>query len=572
MDGSEQSSPESARPCWQPFLRWVAVGGLVLGVGLLATGVALWTFVDADYLERQLNGALDRATAGQYQGEIGRVEWGFWTRSLRLHDVTMSPTGPSVGRTCTAKTLSRPRGRVSVSTVLLEGIHLGSLLWDRHLMLNAARLRRPRVRVQTSGRAEEVLSHVSSSALGETDPPSFGPLQGLTVHQFGVDGGQLVVERGEGLPQDSLWDVSLRLDGVSSEVLSRRPPLRVLASRFSEGTMEGYRRTFPDELYRLQVGPSRVSRPDSALTVESLRLTPTVPDSVFVRQHRYRTNRVRTAARRLTVDGFRMGQFLETGGFLADRMRIDSLHLDVYRDNHQPPQPKDPPPAMPHEMARSVERLFRVDTLRIQNSEIRYAKRAEDARLDGAISFENLWASLYNLTNDPQRMTSATPAEAAIRADVNGAGRLQATLRVPLLARRLSLSFEGRLGPLDATALNETFVYLGGVHIETGQVDSLWFEAEVEQGTATGSLQSTYRNLEVETLDKATGARGLKQRAKTVVVDGLALRSSNHPSDDPFHVGQIQHSHEEENTFFKFLWLSLRSGIYSMVGIDRLPR
>jgi len=169
-------------------------------------------------------------------------------------------------------------------------------------------------------------------------------------------------------------------------------------------------------------------------------------------------------------------------------------------------------------------------------------------------------------------MTPSRPAVAVLRTDVNGAGRLQATFRVPLRARSLSLSFEGRLGPMDATALNETFVHLGGVRIESGQVDSLWFQADVEQGLASGSLRSVYRNLEIETLDKATGERGLKNRLKTLVVSGLALRSSNLPSDEPFHVGQIRHRHEEGNTFFKFLWLSLRSGMYSMVGIDRLPR
>jgi hypothetical protein len=75
----------------------------------------------------------------------------------------------------------------------------------------------------------------------------------------------------------------------------------------------------------------------------------------------------------------------------------------------------------------------------------------------------------------------------------------------------------------------------------------------------------------VETLDKATGDRGLGDRLKTVAT-GLALRSNNLPDTGDLQTGRIQHQHDPEHSFFKFLWQALRDGIYSLVGIDRLPR
>lgn len=129
---------------------------------------------------------------------------------------------------------------------------------------------------------------------------------------------------------------------------------------------------------------------------------------------------------------------------------------------------------------------------------------------------------------------------------------------------------QGGLGTMDARTLNETFVNLGGVRIESGQVDSLWFDATVERGTATGSVHGIYRNLEVEILNKRTGKRGLGNRLKTIVT-GMALRSSNLPAEGELDTGRIQHTHEADESFFKFLWYALRSGIYSLVGIDRFP-
>ena len=571
MGGSEQPSTDSSYVPWRTALRWVGIGTSILGAGALAALVAFWTVVDAEYLQRRLNHALANTPVEHYRVEVERVEWGLLDQSLQLHEISVSPGLPTTVQPQIWKTALPRRVQASVSTVRLEGIHLWPLVRHQRLILDAVRLHDPWVRVegsegQTTAPRDSWASPRAGSAL------SLGPLRSVTIHRFGLDGGTFVAKRGRGQPRDSLWGVSLRLDSLSTDALADRSPARVLATRFSQGAIGGYRRTLPERLYNFRIGPSRVSKPDSTLSVTRIRFTPTVSDPVFMRRYEHRVNRVRMVARRILAEGVRVDRLVRDSTVHADRARIDSMHLSVYRDNHLPPEPRDPPPPMPHEAARAFENVFRIDTLRIRDSGIRYVKRAEEAQHAGGISFENLWASLYNVTNSPQRMTPSRPAVAVLRTDVNGAGRLQATFRVPLRARSLSLSFEGRLGPMDATALNETFVHLGGVRIESGQVDSLWFQADVEQGLASGSLRSVYRNLEIETLDKATGDRGLKNRLKTLVVSGLALRSSNLPSDEPFHVGQIRHRHEEGNTFFKFLWLSLRSGMYSMVGIDRLPR
>jgi hypothetical protein len=80
-------------------------------------------------------------------------------------------------------------------------------------------------------------------------------------------------------------------------------------------------------------------------------------------------------------------------------------------------------------------------------------------------------------------------------------------------------------------------------------------------------MRGAYQNLEVETLDPATGDRGLGKRIETFALNRVALSSQNTRRDGGLRTGSIQHSHEEGDAFFKFLWLSVRSGLFALVGL-----
>lgn len=573
MTDTEHVSTESDSGPRRGLLRWGAAGVSALIVGIVGLFVVLQTIVDAEYLETRVNAHLADATSGRYRAEIDAARLGLFATSLHVQGVKVfpdSPEGDSSGRKVTP---GSPRYRGAVSTIRLEGIHLWSLLVERVLTVETLALQRPRVRIRSpehsgKGSSADRVEAQSDTAVGEASP---APFPEVNVHRVRLRDGTLTTKRGTGPPQDSLWGLTVALDSLSTWSGRFENPLPRLAEGFVRGTFDGYRRRFPDDSYALRIGSGRASARDSTFAVNTLRYGPSVSDREFLRRREYRANRYRVAARRIEGRDVDYRQFVNDGVIDVTALAIDSLQLDVYRDNHLPSPPKDPPPPMPHEMVESYAHPFSIDTVRVRRSHIRYVKRPEQVPEAGSIAFEDLWATVYNVTNRPERMTPSTPPVVDARTEVAGAGQLRTTLRLPLLAPALTFSFQGHLGTLDATALNETFVNLGGVRIESGTVDSLWFEATVERGTARGTLGSVYRDLEIETLDRATGARGLKNRLKTFLVNGLALRSDNRPGED-FHAGEIEHRHQADHSFFKFLWLSLRSGIYSLVGIDRLPR
>lgn len=553
--------------------RWIAAGIALVVVAGVAVSLTLQALLDADYIERRLNEALDRSTEGSYRVEVGAVQWSLWRRALRADRLSLHPDSQALRRQ--QETERRPArwGRATIGTVQLQGIQVWPLLWNRALRLETLVVRQPHVHVTAHDSARQRADN-GEGASTTADRSAYvvhealaRQLPEIAVRQLRVHEGALSIQRQRGRAADTLWGLSTRVNDLTIDSASARDTSRVLFSDEVTVAFDGYRRVFNDSLYAFAVGPTRASTADASLTVEALQLAPTVSDRAFMRRQDDRTNRFRSAARQVALQGVDYRRFIEERALVMRAAQIDSLVVDVYRNNHLPPDADGAPPKMPHEAFRALQRAVRIDTIRVSDGHIRYAELAEKGTQPGAISFENVFASIYNVTNDADRMTPATPVVIDATTRVAGAGRLQTTIRLPLLTPHLSVSYQGHLGPMDARAFNETFVNLAGIRIESGHVDSLRFEAKAQRGVATGTLRGVYRNLEVETLDKATGDRGVGERIKTLFLNNIALESSNLPASDTLRGVSIDHTHKEGHSFFKFLWLSVRSGLFSLIGV-----
>lgn len=558
----EASDAESGRRF--ALARWGLVFVLGIGATVLGLSIALDVVVDAGFIERRVNVALEESPAADYRMEIGEADWSLFGGSLQLTNTILRRESALESVSSSPRDPSRDR-KLAIPVARFEGLHRWSLLWQRNLTIDEVQLRNPTVDVSPWNTGADTSRRSGSGSNG-------GFLDQIWVHRLVVEHGTVRRWGGKGALRDSTWGLTLRLDSLRRDSLRGGSLQEYLAGRFVVGSIDGYRSADTSRSHVLQVGAGKVSARSGIVTVDSIRYHPPLSDSVFMDQRRYRTNRIRTSAASVEVRGLDVECLAADTTVAAELLEIDSLDLSVYRDNHLPEDPNDPPHWTPQSLVRSLDHPLDIDTIRVRRSRIEYAKRPEHVPESGRILFDEVWATLYGLTNDSTRMTLRSPLVVDARTDVAGTGRLHTTFHLPLLSPDLSLSYRGRLGPMNATAFNETFVNLGGVRIERGAVDSLWFDVEVNDGTAKGMLEATYRDLEIETLNRTTGNRGLRNRLKTFVVNGMALRSDNLPTDERFHTGEIQYQRTPDDSFFKFLWLSLRNGIYSMVGIDRLPR
>jgi len=269
----------------------------------------------------------------------------------------------------------------------------------------------------------------------------------------------------------------------------------------------------------------------------------------------------------LRVQGIRLWPLLR-GRIEADSVAVDGARVDIYLDRTAGPAPPVKPATLPHVSFQSIGRPIRIDIIQVINSEIGYSEKAKDGSKPGRIRFTDLWATVYNVTNDSTRMTPATPCTIDLRTRIAGAGRLDATVGYDLLSARLSMTYRGTVARMRAEALNEMLVNLEGIQITNGVIDSAWFDFKVSEDVARGKMQVLYRDLEFEMLDKVTlERRSLASRLLKLITDKSNLSHAN-PTDDrtPARAVAILRERPPESPFFAFLWATLREGIVSTLG------
>ena len=269
----------------------------------------------------------------------------------------------------------------------------------------------------------------------------------------------------------------------------------------------------------------------------------------------------------LRVHGIHRWSLLR-GRIDADSIAIDGARIGVYLDRTAGPPPPVKPAILPHTSFREIDRRVRIDVIRVTNSEIGYSEKAKDGTRPGTIRFTDLWATVYNVTNDSTRMTATTPCTIDLRTRIAGAGRLNATFDYDLLSPALSMKYRGTVARMSADPLNELLVDLEGIRITSGVVDSTWFDFEVRDDMASGKVQVLYRDLSFEVLDKVTLDRGLLARFQTIMVDKTKLKDSNPPDDHtPATVAAVLRERPPQTNLLKFVWETLREGILSTLGI-----
>ncbi len=317
-----------------------------------------------------------------------------------------------------------------------------------------------------------------------------------------------------------------------------------------------------DSLYLVRIGRSRFSLLNRSFALEGFELFPDT--AAFRRKAPQAHERFLLAARTLRSDGIGLWHFFHRQLWMRS-IAIDSLRVEIEVDRTKP-RARVLPALLPHQALQQSRPLW-IEQLHLTNSEVHYFERASDGTRFGALPFTQLEAVIRNLSNDPHRMSRASACEIDIRARLAGAASLLVRFEYDLASRPLNLSYRGRIGHMDARALNTFLVDLEGVRIREGTLESADFRVDVRDDTARGELKLLYHDLAIDELDKATRTRDFADKLHTFLFNAFTLTTANPSGDNPPVVAPLWHPRPVETPLFKFIWITLRDGVFKTLGL-----
>ncbi|MFZ6009257.1 MAG: DUF748 domain-containing protein, partial [Bacteroidota bacterium] len=280
-----------------------------------------------------------------------------------------------------------------------------------------------------------------------------------TKFQSGIDLSHLKLELGR---QKPLWDLSgASLHDIELEL--------------------------PEDLYSMHIKDIRIDNIKHEAVLDSLKIIPLMEKIEFGRKKGYEIDRIEGEVPFIRMTGFVAG-ILDTPKVAAHTVEIQ-MFLRIFRDKRLPF--KDKTTKLPREYLDDLSSQLEIDTLKVIQSFISYEEFDEEADSSGRVFFDNLRATITNISNGDNANRIATLEASAL---FLGDGLIRINGTFPPGGKK-KYFIEGNLQGLNLRRINPMLEPHCKIRIEEGTMDNLSFRFHYNNTRADGKVELNYHRL-----------------------------------------------------------------------------
>lgn len=330
----------------------------------------------------------------------------------------------------------------------------------------------------------------------------------------------------------------------------------------------------PDKFYTFNIQRCRYSASENQLQLDTIRISPHLSRLEFGRKTGFAKDRIEGVVPFLKLSGFKY-QYQDTLAFSVKKADIQ-MFLKIFRDKRLPHKMKRKllPIPMLHQLSFGVA----IDTFTIQKSFISYEEIAAGATEPGLVFFDDLSASVLNISNDRHILDGETKLKA--QAAFMGAGDLQIETVLPWQTKKNCL-MRGTLKNFAFARINTMLKPSTPLEITSGTLKSLAFTFTYNLRSSKGEAMLEYHDLKLITYKTDHDKKGLhpvtnndggqKDNLKTFLLNAFIIRKNmDEKLPEEKRTGIIDFHRDETRSIFHYWWKSLFSGIQSAFRLDRI--
>jgi hypothetical protein len=550
-------------------LWWVLFTFLLL---IFITEIIVRTVVSSEFIQERINKKLTASNSG-YRVEIGEVSASLLLCRVTASAVTISDTIQSEQHRLLAIDTISVTGLNPLTSWLKKGISTHKIrIKGPVLTINDV----PILRYQAAAPIAAMYYAQYTDSKPEIDTflnqinlKVARKMPYLNCHELIIDSGSLTL--GHIRKKDTLFvtatEINIKVSDILFDTSNTESMSKLLFARSFTFDINGPHQIVGDSLYEYRIGHVTGSSDSGTIKLDSASIALIVSEEEFAARSEYWAYQFKAAVRGLVLHDVDFTRLLYQQ-IVMRHLEIDSSYFYMFSDKRQPKNPKQTEPLMANEAFQKIPWYVQVDSISIHGGKATYAERSDDGTRPGTITFTHTNAMVRNVTNDPARMTDSTPAVFLLEGRIEDSTTLSASMHIPLLSRNFNMSYRGITGKVDARIFNAMFMDLEGYRITSGIVDSVKFDITIKNGHATGTMIAPYRDLDAELISKEDHRQGLVNKIKSFVFDFAKLRNNNTPGES-YKVGQVDFVAEQYDPFMKVIWASLRSGIFSLIGVAK---
>ncbi len=504
---------------------------------VLLIWIALLIFIEpwvARRIEKGLNEKLK-----DYTISIGQVNVSLFKSSIELEKIKIFSNNTSIIKNSFLKG--------EITSIKIKGIKLWRAVFKRDIEIS------------------EVL--ISNSKIDGNVP--FLEKSPLLVSTFNIKIDRILFDRIDLTIANSLNAQSFSLkNGVlklQSLQIGKRDTIRSsIVKRFDLGAKEFFS-VSSDSMYSYKINGINYSAASKTLAIDSLSIHPNFKDYDFTSKYKYQTNRIEAEFSNISIDSFNVASYILSNNLIGSYVEIGNMDMKIFRDKRK--QFKHVIRPTFQDMIYNYPGFFNIDSINILNGDITFTVHAEKAQESGRISFNEIHARIYKITNNTIYKTKNDYLELNADALLMGKGKLVVLLKSKLFDNQNTFTVNGTLSSMDARDLNPILAKTAFIYA-SGKIDDMRFNFKADNTRAMGKMYLLYHGLKVAVKNKQTDdTTAFAERFISVIANSIIL-NSNPIQGKEVRVGVIVYKRDPERFLFNYCFKSILSGIKSSLMVN----
>jgi hypothetical protein len=316
-----------------------------------------------------------------------------------------------------------------------------------------------------------------------------------------------------------------------------------------------------DSMYSFTASGIIYSATSNTLAVNSFSVQPNYTDYDFTSRYEFQTNRIEAGFSNIYVHDFYVAGYFRYRSLISSYIEIGKMDMKVFRDKRKEFRHVNIPAFQ--DMIYNYPGTIQIDSIGLIKGDVTYTVHADKANEPGSISFNEINAKIYKITNDTIHKTESASLELKGDALLMGKGKMTILLKGRIFDSHNTFSLNGTLSGLEANELNPILEKYAFIYATSGKIDAMNFSLTANNTKATGKMTLLYHGLDIAVKNKETDdTTAFRERFISFIANRKVLDSNPVPDED-VREGIIDYERDPERFLFSYCFRSILSGIKS---------
>ncbi len=302
----------------------------------------------------------------------------------------------------------------------------------------------------------------------------------------------------------------------------------------------------------------------NTLFIDSLFIRPGYIDYDFTSRYPFQTSRIEAGFTGIYIHGIEYDGDFRSMRLKSPYIEIGQMDMKVFRDKRKEFRHLNKPAFQ--DLLYNFPHPFMIDSLILMKGNVAFTVHGEEANEPGMISFNEIRARLYKLTNDTIYKTEKAFLEIKADALLMGKGKMAVHLKERIFDSSNTFSLEGTLSGLEASELNPILEKSAFIYATSGKIDAISFSFIADNYRSTGKMIMQYHGLDIAVKNRQTDDTTAFRERFVSYIANRRIPDSNPVKGEDVRVGTIDYIRDPERSVFHYCFRSVLSGITSTLA------